>query len=105
MSTQEKPGYHERITLARVLLGLGEEATMDEIERQSRELLMQWHPDRGQGDPHLCHEKTLAILEAVQTIKAYCAGYRYSFRRDEVEKYLPMEEWWLKRFGEGSGRS
>ncbi|MBF0176112.1 MAG: J domain-containing protein [Magnetococcales bacterium] len=105
MSVLDKPGYYEQITQARLLLGLGEESTLDEIETRSRALLMQWHPDHGQEDPVLCHEKTLAILDAVRIIKAYCAHYRYSFSRSEVEKYLPMDEWWLKRFGEGAGHS
>ncbi|MBF0154261.1 MAG: J domain-containing protein [Magnetococcales bacterium] len=105
MTPPAKLGYYEQITLARDVLGLGENVTMEEIETRARALLMHWHPDCGQADPHLCHEKTLAILDAVQTIKSYCAHYRYSFSRNEVEKYLPMDEWWLKRFGEEAGRS
>ncbi|MEO5369505.1 MAG: J domain-containing protein [Magnetococcus sp. DMHC-1] len=104
MNTTPKPGYYEQITQARLILGLGEDVTLAEIETRSRELLMQWHPDHAQGDTALCHEKTLAILDAVQTIKTYCANYRYSLSRAEVEKYLSMEEWWLKRFGEGVPR-
>ncbi|MBF0626145.1 MAG: J domain-containing protein [Magnetococcales bacterium] len=93
-------GYYGRITRSRMLLGLGESATLDEIESQLRLLLKRWHPDLCPEDPAHCHEQTRAILEAARLLRAYCRNYRYSFSRDVVEQYLPPDEWWMKRFGE-----
>ena len=39
------------------------------------------------------------IINAYKTIIQYCEQYRFSFSREEVEKYVSPEEDWLKRFG------
>ncbi|MBF0286141.1 MAG: J domain-containing protein [Magnetococcales bacterium] len=96
----EGEGLYDRLSRARRTLGLGESATLGEIEAAIREQLMQWHPDRGNAPPETCHARTREILWAQREIRAYCADYRLSFQREEVEKYLPPEEWWHKRFGQ-----
>ncbi|MBF0295237.1 MAG: J domain-containing protein [Magnetococcales bacterium] len=89
----------QRITEARQTLDLGEEATLAEIEATVRTLLKRWHPDRCQEDPQRCTEMTRRILEASKTLRDYCANYRFSFRPEEVEKYLSPAEWMESRFG------
>jgi hypothetical protein len=42
---------------------------------------------------------TRRITIAYKTILAYCDQYAYSFEKQEVEKYLSAEEWWMDRFG------
>ncbi|MEO5340426.1 MAG: J domain-containing protein [Magnetococcus sp. MYC-9] len=101
---------YDRITSARHILGLEEEATLADIEAQIKTLLKKWHPDRCVEQPERCTEMTQQILEAAQLIRSYCANYRFSFREEEVDNYLSPEEWWEKRFGdeplwgEGKGR-
>jgi hypothetical protein len=29
----------------------------------------------------------------------YCENYRFSFSREEVEKYISADEFWAKKFG------
>ncbi|MBF0160889.1 MAG: J domain-containing protein [Magnetococcales bacterium] len=91
---------YEQISAARQLLGLDEEACLADIEAQIKTLLKRWHPDRCVEQPERCTEMTQRILEAAQLIRSYCAHYRFSFREEEVEKYLSPEEWWEKRFGD-----
>ncbi|MBF0613796.1 MAG: J domain-containing protein [Magnetococcales bacterium] len=95
----DQPTLYERITAARTLLGLKEEATLEEIETRVKILVKRWHPDTCQEEQELCAEMTRQILTATELIRSYCNHYRYSFRPEEVEKYISPEEWWHKRFG------
>ncbi|MEG3639067.1 J domain-containing protein [Magnetococcus sp. PR-3] len=95
-----KPGLYARISEAREVLGLGERASLADIETRTKALLMRWHPDKNPPEKaQQCHTRTQEILEAQKLIKAYLAQYKYSFAREEVERYLPPDEWWFKRFG------
>ncbi|MBF0180587.1 MAG: J domain-containing protein [Magnetococcales bacterium] len=97
--TTEPHSLMQRITEAREILGLGEEATLSEIDARVKRLLKRWHPDVNVGDVEQSTVMTRRILEATETIRAYCAHYRYSFRAEEVEKYLSPAEWMERRFG------
>ncbi|WP_024335732.1 J domain-containing protein [Desulfotignum balticum] len=87
------------IIAAKMILNLPERATMVEIKSSYRKLLKRWHPDKNPADPDRCHEMTRRITIAYKTILAYCDQYAYSFEKQEVEKYLSAEEWWMDRFG------
>ncbi len=89
----------ETINRAWEILRLPEYATMDQIKDQYRTLIKQWHPDRCNEAPEKCEEMTRHITEAYQVIINYCNSYRYSFKRDEVEKHLSEDELWRQRFG------
>ncbi|MEO5346325.1 MAG: J domain-containing protein [Magnetococcus sp. YQC-9] len=95
----EAPSLIQRIYAAREILGIGEEATLAEIEARVKVLLKRWHPDRCPDDPEQCAQKTREILAATKTLRHYCAHYRYSFRVEEVEKHLSPAEWMEQRFG------
>jgi hypothetical protein len=87
------------IIAAKKILNLPDHATMAQIKSRYRELLKQWHPDKNQTDADQCHDMTQKITAAYQIILRYCDQYAYSFERQEVEKYLSPEEWWMDRFG------
>lgn len=82
------------------MLGLPEMATMAEIRRRYRALMKKWHPDTASEGREACEAMSRRIQAAYQTIQAYCADYRYRFTREEVERYVSAEEWWMRRFGE-----
>jgi DnaJ-class molecular chaperone len=90
----------EEIDAARRELGLPEEATMAEIKRRYRALMKKWHPDAGRAGQAECTEMSRRIEAAYRTIMEYCAGYRYRFTREEVDRYAAAEEWWMRRFGQ-----
>ncbi|OSM04382.1 putative heat shock protein DnaJ domain-containing protein [Magnetofaba australis IT-1] len=80
-------------------------ASLQEIDAAVKRLLKRWHPDLNPVDKaDLCNAKTREILEAQALLEAYCEKYRYSFERQEVEKYLPPDEWWVKRFASENPR-
>lgn len=92
---------YEKITKARTLLELQEQATRKQIKANYRRLLRKWHPDRCREDRSVCEERTREIIEAYKVITAYCDNYKYSFSEKEAGKYLSQEEWWMERFGQG----
>ncbi len=85
-------GFFEEITRAREVLGVTESTTLKHIQKNYRDLIKKWHPDR-------CREKTSLILQAYKTIRDYCENYRFTFSREEIEKYMPDEEIWIKKYG------
>jgi curved DNA-binding protein CbpA len=92
-------GKYEEITKARIILELNEFATLKEIKNRYRALLKKWHPDLCRENEDIRKEKTIEIIHAHRTILHYCEQYRFSFAREEIEKYISPEELWTKQFG------
>ncbi len=92
-------GKYEEITKARKVLGLKEVATLQDIKNRYRELLKEWHPDLSNDNKEIRREKTVEIISAYRALMDYCEQYRFSFSKEEVEKYISPEEMWAKRFG------
>lgn len=88
-----------KITIAREILELPEQATRAEIKSNYRKLIRQWHPDRCHKDQEACKEMSAKIISAYRTIIDFCDQYRFSFSQEEVQKYLTDKEWWSDRFG------
>jgi len=82
-----------------MVLGLPEQATMEEIRSAYRTLIRKWHPDSCTENREECKEMTTKIIRAYRTINDYCKNYRFSFSKGEVRNYLSAEEWWFERFG------
>ncbi|PIE71943.1 MAG: molecular chaperone DnaJ [Deltaproteobacteria bacterium] len=93
-------GTYERITKARELLGIPEQASLPDIKTRYHARVREWHPDVSKHAPDACREMTARLNEAYETLLEYIANYRFSFERSEVEKYLTGQEWWIKRFGQ-----
>jgi len=94
----------KEIDQARKLLGLGEDATLEEIKEAYRSLSLKYHPDKCQeADKKRCEEIFKKVNHAKDIIGSYCANYRYSFRDKEVKKNTMSKEEYehLKRFYDG----
>ena len=89
----------DTINDARLILELPENATMNPIKENYRRLIKRWHPDRCNGKREKCEEMSRRITDAYRIILEYCVNYRFSFAREEVEKYFSQDEWWHKRIG------
>ena len=84
---------HLRIDRARRLLALPEEATLREIKVSYRQLALKYHPDRCPGDARkISEEKFKELAQAYDALMDYCAGYRFSFRQEDVDENLPDRE-------------
>jgi preprotein translocase subunit Sec63 len=91
---------YQKITAARNLLELPEQATLAEIKSHYRKLMKRYHPDRCTGDKNKCEEIASRLSSAYKLIMSYCTQYKFSFANEEVRKYIPKEEWWFERFGD-----
>jgi len=92
-------GKYEEITKALQILGLYEFATLKNIKIKYTELLKEWHPDLHKENEEICKEKTIEIIDAYRIIMDYCENYKFSFSKEEIEKYISPEEFWEKQFG------
>ncbi|MBN2352445.1 MAG: hypothetical protein JXD23_07740 [Spirochaetales bacterium] len=94
-------GKYEELAEARALFGIEEEETMAVVKRKINALLKKWHPDTGSGKEGdgARNAKTAALVGAKKIIMKYCEGYRISFGREDVERYLSPEERWKRNFG------
>ncbi len=84
------------------ILGLPEEATMDEVKLRYRYLLKKWHPDKsGCSDDEISKEKTRQIVWAYEVVVTYCNNYKYSFLHNDIKRQLSNSSstWWMERFG------
>ena len=83
------------------LLEIGERATVVEINHKYKALLFKWHPDRCGEDPEKCRAMTEKIIQAYRTVMNYCYNYKFSFNKEDLEKFkkLDPEEFWQNKFG------
>jgi preprotein translocase subunit Sec63 len=80
-------GDIKQIDEARMILGLGEEASIEEIKSAYRELALKYHPDRCvDKEKGACEEMFKKVNNAYGILMVYCANYRFSFREEEVRK-------------------
>ena len=96
--------HFKQIDEARKLLGLDEEASIEEIKEALRTLSLKYHPDRCKDqDKKHCEEMLKKINQAKDIILNYCANYRYSFKEKDVKKNTMDKELYehLKRFYDG----
>lgn len=94
----------KQIDEARKILGLAEEASIEEIKKAFRRLSLRYHPDRcKEKDKKQCEEMLKKINHAKDLIGSYCAHYRYSFKEKEVRKNCMSKDEYehLKRFFDG----
>ena len=78
----------ETIDKARKILGLGEEASRDEIKTRYLELMKKYHPDKTSSNEKYL-EKTKNINWAYGIISSYCDDYKIPFTKEEIERINP----------------
>jgi len=100
MEMRTKADKYRVITEARRILELPESATMTQIKDNYRRLIKKWHPDSCSEKREVCEEMSRKITNAYRIILDYCSNYKYSFAKEEVDKYLSKEEWWFKQYGD-----
>ncbi|MCX7820650.1 MAG: DnaJ domain-containing protein [Brevinematales bacterium] len=93
--------FYEKIKHARELLGIPERASIEFVKKKYQEALLKWHPDRCKDEEKtLYEEKTKEIIKAGKLLLDYCNKYEIDFSEIEVNKHIPAEEFWTKKFGD-----
>ena len=93
-----------QIDQARKILGLDEYATLEEITKNYRELVLKYHPDKCKGEKKKeCEEMFKKIAHAKDLISVYCGSYRYSFKEKDVKRSSYDKDFYkhLDRFYDG----
>jgi len=84
---------------ARQLLGLGETATLQAIKRAYRTLAHRHHPDKSGEDDNTENETMKRLNRAYKLLMDYCNEYKYSFKKEDVARTYPQDEY-LRTFKE-----
>jgi DnaJ-class molecular chaperone len=87
---------------AAAILGIGEQASLNEIRHHYHERIRQWHPDVSQKDPASSHEMTIRLMEAFNLLFDYGMNHIFSFRLEDLQKDLEqnLADDWMERFGD-----
>jgi curved DNA-binding protein CbpA len=83
----------EDIEEARKLLGLGEEATLEEIKKAYRKLARRYHPDKLTKDDINESETMKKLNRAYELLLDYTSEYKYSFREEDVIRTYFYDEY------------
>jgi len=89
----------QKITAARQVLGIFEEATLESIKNAFRDKILIWHPDKCKEPLDDCQKKATELINAYNVITNFCAHYKFSFNQQTVDAHAPYEEMWLKLYG------
>lgn len=92
-------GLYDEITEARGILGLEEAETLKSIKEKYKTLIKKHHPDISKEGDQVSRDEAEKIISAYKLILSYCDNYKFSFERDEVSKYISVEEYWREKFG------
>ncbi len=84
----------EKLNKARKILGLPVRTTRKEIIQRYREVVKNFHPDKG-GD----EERFKEVNEAYELLMEYCNDYVISLEPNKDLLEDP-EDWWFEHFGQ-----
>jgi preprotein translocase subunit Sec63 len=96
---KKEKSLYERLSAARKTLGIGKEATVDEIKDAFRARIRRHHPDKVTTNNESQNTEAQKIIAAYKEIMAYCRNYRISFSKQTADQYRSEEEFWTERFG------
>jgi preprotein translocase subunit Sec63 len=84
------------------IMGIANQATINEIRSQYHTLVKEWHPDVSQRDPEDTHTAMIRINDAYDVLIEYCMNYEFSFRPEDLKDYTaenPVDSW-MARYGD-----
>ena len=85
VSAEFNKGQFELINEARLVLGLEDRCTFDQIRSRYRKISLEVHPDRNEGEDR----EMKALNEAYRIVRAYCNSVNeseYFFTREAIEQ-------------------
>jgi len=84
------------------VLGIPEQASLNEIRQKYHEQIRTWHPDVSRKDPAAAHEMTIRVKKAYDLLLDYCTNHVFSFRIEDLAQDLEQSpaDFWMERFGD-----
>lgn len=84
------------------VLGILEEASLNEIRRKYHDQVKRWHPDVSTMDPGVSHEMTIRLKKACDLLVDYCMNHTFSFLLEDLARDLEQNpaDFWMERFGD-----
>jgi hypothetical protein len=84
------------------ILGIAEQASINEIRSRYHALVKEWHPDVSDYDSEDTHNTMIRLNEAYDILISYCMQYKISFRPEDLRNTAgtgPMDTW-MERYGD-----
>jgi hypothetical protein len=84
------------------ILGITNQATMNEIRSRYHALVKEWHPDVSQRDPENTHTTMVRINDAYDVLIEYCMNFEFSFRPEDIGDNVTKNptDSWMERYGD-----
>ena len=84
------------------VLGILEEASLNEIRQKYHDQIKRWHPDVSTMDPGVSHEMAIRLKRACDLLVDYCINHPFSFRLEDLARDLEQNpaDFWMERFGD-----
>ncbi len=92
----------KKIVEAKTLLGLPDQASLEEIKKAYRRLSKEHHPDLAghkEASPEVQRLEMHRLTEACQILVEYGKKYKIPLVPGE-DQPLDGEDWWMQRFGD-----
>jgi pantothenate kinase len=90
------------IRKAAEVLGINDQASLNEIRHRYHDLMKIWHPDVATAD-NLSALRTATLLnKSYEILVEYCMNHRLSFRFEDLMRSMEKSpsEYWMERFGD-----
>ena len=84
------------------ILGIAEQASINEIRSRYHALVKEWHPDVSNYDSEDTHNTMIRLNDAYDILISYCMQYKISFRPEDLRNTAetePMDSW-MERYGD-----
>jgi len=84
------------------ILGIAEQASINEIRSRYHALVKEWHPDVSDYDSEDTHNTMIRLNDAYDILTGYCLQVEISFRPKDLMQNPgtdPMDTW-MERYGD-----
>jgi len=84
------------------ILGIAEQASINEIRSRYHALVKEWHPDVSHYDSEDTHNTMIRLNDAYDILIGYCMQYEISFRAEDLRPTAEREpmDTWMERYGD-----
>jgi preprotein translocase subunit Sec63 len=97
-----KPYTAEAVREAAEVLGITDQASLNEIRHRYHELMKTWHPDVTKTESSSSLQMAIRINESYRLLVEYCMTYQLSFRSEDLTRTEDKSPsgYWMGRFGD-----